>query len=80
MSFTTNKYTRPVLLNEVRALNPAKFQSFAALANAISPRAGYRSAKVAALRKLTNRKIAAVFRAGYTGRSAKTFIVNLLND
>lgn len=49
MSFSTKKYTRPVLLNNLRKLKSSDFSSVSALASALSPRAGRKSAQFAAL-------------------------------
>ena len=51
MSFNTNKYTRPVLVAELRKVSSSSFSSVSALAKAISPRAGTKSAKIAALKQ-----------------------------
>ena len=48
--FTTKKYTRPVLRKELKRLNTKHFAGLKTLAAKISPRAGTKSAKVAALR------------------------------
>ena len=54
MGFSTHKYTRPVLVSELKRLNATKFSDVATLANAISPRSGKKSAKFAALKKYVN--------------------------
>lgn len=78
--FKTKKYTRPLLLKELRKLNETKFTNLKTLANTISPRAGLRSAKVAALRQFTNRKIATIFNDGFTGFGAKQIILSYLKN
>lgn len=50
MSFTTKKYTRPVLTKAVRKINANNFTNLKTFVNTLSPRAGSRSAQVAALR------------------------------
>ena len=54
MSFSTHKYTRPVLVAELKKLSAKSFTDSNTLANAISPRAGRKSAKFAALRRFVN--------------------------
>lgn len=65
--FTTKKYTRPVLLSELRKLGADKFVSYNEFVTAFSPRAGKRSAKLAALKDLvgnTNLRTALNFKGG----------------
>ena len=50
MTFTTKKYTRPLLRKELKKLKTENFYSLKTLAAAISPRTGTKSAKIAALR------------------------------
>ena len=50
MSFSTKKYTRPVLVNNLKKIKPENFASIDSLAKALSPRAGRKSAQFAALR------------------------------
>lgn len=52
MSFTTKMYTRPVLVAELVRLNFRKYESYSTFIKAFSPRAGNKSAKVAALKNL----------------------------
>ena len=52
MSFVTKKYTRPLLIKEVKKLSVVHFWNFQTLTNALSPRVGSKSAKVNALTSL----------------------------
>lgn len=77
MTFTTKKYTRPVLLSEVRKLNVSNFANFKSFASGLSPRAGARSAKVSAIRSLvTSRQLTALFNGGAV--NAKKSMIALL--
>ena len=76
MSFTTKRYTRPALRNAVRKVNVNSFTDFNTFANAISPRAGRKSAQVTILRQVLKAPISALF-AG-SARLNKQNILNLL--
>lgn len=52
MSFSTNKYTKPVLLQNLKSINARNYSSYSSFVKAFSPRAGTRSAKIAALQNL----------------------------
>jgi hypothetical protein len=81
MSFNTNKYTRPVLVAELRKLNGNSFLSVSALAKAISPRAGTKSAKIAALKQFSSSKGVAfnsLFKTTYSGSTVKKQILSIL--
>lgn len=80
MSFTTKKYTRPVLFKELKKLPTSNFTTVRTLANALSPRAGLQSAKISALRKyLGNRSLTSVF-AYTTARQSKNTLLTALKD
>ena len=80
MSFTTKKYTRPVLLTEVRKLSTANFVSYNEFVNALSPRAGARSAKLAALKNLvSNVRLSEVLYYN-KGRNAKRELIALIKN
>lgn len=55
MSFTTKKYTRPVLAQNVKSLSLSNFASATSLANALSPRAGRKSAQFNVLKSTVGR-------------------------
>ena len=75
MKFTTKKYTRPVLVSEIKKLNNDAFTSATALAYALSPRVGNKGAKFAALRRAVN--LNSVFAGNYSG-STKQFLIKML--
>jgi len=52
--FSTKKYTRPVIARNIRKLSSDAFLNANTLADALSPRAGRRSAQFAALRNFVN--------------------------
>jgi len=78
MAFSTKKYTRPVLLAELRRVNVNNFTSLRQLATIISPRAGTRSAKISTLRQLTNGKLNKLF--GPSAKVAKSNILFLVEN
>ena len=83
MAFTTKKYTRPVLLTELRRVNVNNFNSLSSLARALSPRAGLRSAKVAALRSVVNETgltLSTVFSGNVSPSFAKKTLLNLVRN
>lgn len=81
MAFSTNKYTRPVLLNDLRKLSVSKFSNLSTFANAFSPRAGIRSAKVAALTQLvTRRQLNSLFNNGGASNAKKSLISLVKNS
>lgn len=62
MAFTTKKYTRPLLVKELKKVKVDSFFSLKTLAQAISPRTGTKSAKIAALRSYVGaRNLSALF-------------------
>ena len=80
MTFTTKKYTRPVLLKELRKLNVNSFSSFSTFTNAFSPRAGARSAKVAALTQyVTRSQLSSLFNNGGSANAKKSLITIVKN-
>ena len=79
MSFVTNKYTRPVLRTELKKVSASNFTSLATLAKVISPRAGIRSAKIAAIRSSIRTSLSNVFVAA-NGQSNKSALLNLLKN
>ena len=76
MSFTTKMYTRPALRKAVRSVNVNNFTDFNTFANALSPRAGRKSAQVAVLRETLNVPVKVWF-AG-SAQYNKQFILSLL--
>lgn len=75
MAFSTHKYTRPVLVAELRKLNASNFSNIQSLATALSPRVGRKGAKFAALKKYVNlNKVI----GGSTGAVAKLNIISAL--
>jgi len=52
--FSTKTYTRPVIARNIRKLSSDAFLNANTLANALSPRAGRRSAQFAALKNFVN--------------------------
>ena len=76
MNFTTKKYTRPVLRNAVKSISARNFSDATTLANALSPRAGRRSAQFAALREAVNAPLNVLFSGN--NRSNKSYILSLL--
>jgi hypothetical protein len=60
MSFTTKRYTRPVLLSSLKSINARKYSSFSSFVSAFSPRAGVSSAKINALVTTLNTSIGAL--------------------
>lgn len=77
MSFNTNKYTRPVLVNEIKKLNSSAFANVNSLADALSPRVGRKSAKFAALKRAVN--LNQMFAGQYKG-TVKQFILKSLTN
>ena len=57
MKFVTKKYTRPVLLANIKKLPVSAFVSQTTLANALSPRAGKNSAQFSYLKKYVSTKV-----------------------
>jgi hypothetical protein len=57
----TNKYTRPVLLSNLKSISPKNFNTFNTFVNAISPRAGADSAQIAALNTVLGYDVQAYF-------------------
>lgn len=55
MSFTTKKYTRPVLIQSVKSLSVSNFSNVTSFANALSPRAGRSSAQFNVLKTTAGR-------------------------
>lgn len=55
MSFSTKKYTRPVLVQNVKSLSASNFANLTTLANALSPRAGKKSAQFNVLKSTVGR-------------------------
>lgn len=77
MAFTTKKYTRPVLLNELRNLDADNFVSYSEFVSAFSPRAGARSAKLAALKNLVGN---ANLRTALNFKGGKRNLLNLVKN
>ena len=55
MSFSTKKYTRPVLVQNVKSLNVSSFTNVSTFASALSPRAGRSSAQFNILKSTAGR-------------------------
>lgn len=80
MSFTTKKYTRPLLAKELRKVNVNNFTNVSTFANAFSPRAGSRSAKFAALKSVVGvNNLRDVFRYA-EGSDAKSILLTLVRN
>ena len=80
MSFTTKKYTRPVLINELRKINARNYSNLNTFASTFSPRAGVKSAKLSALKSLVgSTKLKYIFNNS-NGVSAKTTLISLLKN
>lgn len=71
----TNKYTRPVLISNIKTLSTKSFSSYTAFVDAFSPRAGQGSAKMKAL--IYN--VASVKTRKHLN-FASTVVASLLND
>ena len=80
MAFVTKKYTRPVLQTELKKVSASSFTSLKVLASVISPRAGTRSAKIAALRSIVSSSLLSSAFILNDGKSNKTFLLNLLRN
>jgi hypothetical protein len=76
MTFATKKYTRPALRAAVRSVNVNNFTDFNTFAKALSPRAGRKSAQIAALRETVNTSINVLF-AG-SAKNNKQFLLLML--
>lgn len=80
MAFTTKKYTRPVLLANLRKVSASDYKTFNTLAQALSPRAGARSAQFSALNNLVSgAKLRNVFKLN-SGVYAKRLILDLIKN
>jgi hypothetical protein len=80
MKFTTNKYTRPVLLQNLRSINARNYVNYSSFINAFSPRAGEQSAKVAALRTVLNlTSLSGAFSTG-NGVNTKKSLIRLFKN
>lgn len=55
MAFATKKYTRPVLVQNLKGLSTSDFTNVTSLANALSPRAGRKSAQFNVLKATVGR-------------------------
>lgn len=77
MSFSTKKYTRPALRRAVRSVNVNNFTNFNTFANALSPRAGRKSAQVTVLRETLNTPVSSLFVG--SPQANKQFILRLLS-
>lgn len=77
MAFTTKKYTRPVLLNDLQSLSASSFVSYSEFVSAFSPRAGARSAKLSALKELVG---STQLRRTLTGKGGKRNLLNLVKN
>lgn len=76
MTFTTKKYTRPALRKAVRSVNVSNFTSYSNFVNALSPRAGSKSAQVAALRGALPVSLKTAFSG--SAKSNKSFLLSIL--
>lgn len=80
--FTTKKYTRPVLVTELKALPVSSFKNIVTLGKALSPRAGRKSAKYNALNNFVG-GVGQVFLTASaknpTPRTFKTLLIKTLS-
>lgn len=79
--FTTKKYTRPFLINELNNMSTSSYASYKQFVNSFSPNKGVRSAKFAALTKLVSRTgLNLVLATAPSNRAAKTKLVSALKN
>lgn len=78
MSFTTKKYTRPLLVSELKALKPSAFKSVRSLALALSPRSGMKSAKFNALNNFVSGVGYVMLQTNKISTSTRSFKNNLI--
>lgn len=81
MSFSTNKYTRPVLLNNLRSVSARSYSNLNSFASALSPRAGIKSAQIAALKSVVgSRTLTNVFANSTSGTLTKKALISLIKN
>lgn len=83
MKFTTNKYTRPVLLQSLKSINARNYTNYSSFVNAFSPRAGKSSAKLASLRTalgITNLESAFSNNASLSNVQKKRALISALKN
>lgn len=76
--FSTNAYTRTVLVNNLNKLPTEAFKSAKVLASALSPRAGSKSAQFFSLRKFVN--LNRIFRTSKSPVDVKNAILSILTS
>lgn len=77
----TKKYTLNLLISEVSNLSNAQTSSYSALASALSPRAGRRSAKLRVLNAFLGGSTARIVNgtsSAFAGRSGRTRLLRAL--
>lgn len=81
MKFTTNKYTRPVLLSNLRSINANSYSSLSSFASALSPRAGVKSAQMSALKSVVGAKnLNTIFNTSSNGTVVKQTLISLIKN
>lgn len=80
MSFVTNKYTINLLMSEVQSLTSSQVSSFDSIVEALSPRAGVRSAKIAALSSYVGGSVARVLGNTSLGRTPRARLLKALRN
>lgn len=81
MSFTTKKYTRPVLLSSLNSINARNYSSLSSFVSSFSPRAGTKSAKLSALKSVVgSRTFNTLFKSSSTGTINKQTLINLVKS
>jgi len=74
-NFATKKYTRPVLAQNVKSLSATSFASVSTFANALSPRAGRKSAQFNALKSIVGRGFTSLLNDSNLSNSEKKVVV-----
>lgn len=80
MSFVTRKYTINLLMSEVKKLTNTQVSSFSAIVQALSPRAGYSSAKIAALSSYVGGNVSRVLSNTGLGRTPRQRLLQALKN
>jgi len=76
----TKAYTIARLISEVRSLNSRKITDVSTLANALSPRKGFKSAKVVVLNQFLNGGLDYVAADSFYGNSVKARVISALKQ
>ena len=80
MSFVTRKYTINLLMSEVQSLTASQASSVSSIVQALSPRAGARSAKIAALTSYVGGNVARVISNSSLGRTPRARLLKALRN